>query len=290
MTSRAGPPEPGELRLELGPYAVTVATGFGPRILEFGAKGTPPLFARLADDVVLEHPDSGTYRFRGGHRLWASPEIPAVSYAPDDHPCRVEAASGTARLTAPIDRAGLIKTIDIGAAAEGLVVDHTLSAPRDGGLELAAWAITQLRLGGVALLPIDPHPTHGPRPSAGIVVWPYTDLTDPRLGWETRGVTVRAEPGRPFKIGVGPNPGRIGYFIDRHLFTKEIAPASGRNQPDRGAVAEAYVNEDFVELESLGPLTPIGGRKEASHREVWTVRPCADLSRAWDVLLGEHRG
>lgn len=289
MSSGAGP-QLEERRLDIGPYAVTVATGFGPRILEFGSGGTPPLFARLPDEVVLEHPDSGTYRFRGGHRLWAAPEVPAISYASDERPCRVEMEQGVGRITSPMDRSGLVKTIEMRAAGEGLVVDHTLSAPRGDGLELAAWAITQLRLGGVALLPVDPRPTDGPQPSASVITWPYTDLTDTRLGWERSGVTVRAEPGRPFKIGVGPDPGRIGYFIEGHLFTKEIAPASERNQPDRGAVAEVYVSSSFIELESLGPRMDLGEDRTASNREVWSIRACRDLTQAWEMLLEEPRG
>lgn len=277
-------------RLEMGPYVVTVATGFGPRIVELGLDASPPLFARLSDDVVLEHPDSGVYRFRGGHRLWAAPEIPAISYAPDDHPCRLDTEAGTATLTGPVDHAGLIKTMEIRATDEGLVVDHTLSAPEGQRLEVAAWAITQLRLGGVALLPVNSHPPGGPRASASIVLWPYTDLTDSRLGWGTRGVTVRAEPGPPLKIGVGPSPGRIGYLIDDHLFIKEIPRESGRTRPDRGAVAEVYVNEDFIELESLGPLVTVGGAEAASHREVWTVRPCDGTGQAWQWLWGDAGG
>ncbi len=278
-----------ERRLEMGRYFVSVATGFGPRIVEFGMDGAPPLFARLSDDVVLEHP-AGTYRFRGGHRLWAAPEIPAVSYAPDDRACRLDGGPDQARVTGPIDQAGLVKTIDLQATNGRLVVDHTLSMPEDRGLEAAAWAITQLKLGGVALLPIHSSAPDDPRASASIVLWPYTDLTDARLGWEGRGVTVRAEPGRPFKIGVGPNPGKIGYLADGYLFVKEIAAGSVTDQPDRGAVAEVYVNEAFVELESLGPLVPVGGERTARHREVWTLQACHDLNRAWEVLLGAVQG
>ena len=57
-------------------------------------RGRRPVGATLGDDVVIRHPDSGVYRMRGGHRLWAAPEVPAVTYSPDDHRCEVVADPG----------------------------------------------------------------------------------------------------------------------------------------------------------------------------------------------------
>ena len=55
----------------------------------------PELFAQLGEDVVIDHPGSGIYRFHGGHRLWAAPEVPAITYASDDHPCVVSRPATT---------------------------------------------------------------------------------------------------------------------------------------------------------------------------------------------------
>ena len=76
------------VEIELGRYRIRVATAFGPRVLGLSCDGGPEIFASLPE-VVIDRPDSGVYRFRGGHRLWASPELPPITYAPDDEPCSV---------------------------------------------------------------------------------------------------------------------------------------------------------------------------------------------------------
>ena len=44
----------------------------------------------------------------------------------------------------------------------------------------------------------------------------------------------RRSPGPRFKIGSGPDPGRLGYLIDGQLFTKEIARGRSRHVPRPG--------------------------------------------------------
>ncbi|HKY47390.1 MAG TPA: hypothetical protein VJQ79_05325, partial [Acidimicrobiia bacterium] len=87
-------PRPPLISLELGPYSIAAATAFGPRLASLRYRQGPELFAQLSDEVLINHPDSGTYRFRGGHRLWAAPEVPAITYASDDHPCVVTTGDG----------------------------------------------------------------------------------------------------------------------------------------------------------------------------------------------------
>lgn len=272
--------------LDIGPYSLAAATTFGPRLVSLRLRQGPELFAQLADDVVIVHPDSGTYRFHGGHRLWAAPEVPAITYASDDHPCLVTTGENSLTITAPIDPAGFIKQVRIGLEGERLVVDHHLA---NGGLRpipVAPWGITQFRLGGVALIPIGTGVVHDPfRADSSMVIWPYTDLTDPRLSWRRQAAIVEAAPGPPFKVGSGPDPGRIGYLIDRHLFIKEILPAGSGTYIDRGAVAQVFVEDSFCELESVGPVTSLDPGSSVSHREVWEVTECADVATAYDRLV-----
>ena len=60
----------------------------------------------LADlpDATLDCPGSGPFRLLGGHRLWAAPEDPRVTYRPDDHPVEVEELADGVRLTTPARR------------------------------------------------------------------------------------------------------------------------------------------------------------------------------------------
>lgn len=279
-------PDPGLINLEIGPYSVAAATTFGPRLVSLRYRNGPELFAQLPDDVMITHPDSGTYRFRGGHRLWAAPEVPAITYASDDHPCEVTNGDNLLVVTAPVDPAGLIKGMSVSLEGVRLFVDHHLA---NGGLRpisVALWGITQFRLGGVAVIPIGTGIVHDPlQADSSLVIWPYTDLTDPRLSWRRQAAIIECTTGPAFKVGSGPDPGRIGYLIDRHLFIKEVLPAGMGTYVDRGAVAQMYVKDSFCELESVGPVALLDPGSSVSHREVWEVTECADLATAYDRVV-----
>jgi hypothetical protein len=274
------------LHLEIGPYRLSVATSFGPRVLGFRLGNGPEMFAELGGDVGIDRPDSGVYRFRGGHRLWASPEMPWVTYSPDDDPCLVEAGDDNVSVTGPSDRAGLAKKIMIGHQAGSLMVDHTLANVGSETIDVAPWAITQLPLGGVALVPTRVTEIEELQASHSLVLWPYTDLSDTRLSWLGRALVVDAVAGPPFKVGIGPRPGQLGYLIDRHLFIKGIESAAPGDYPDRGAVGQIYLNDRFCELESVGPLVALDPGSELQHREWWAIEECDDLETAYRRIVG----
>jgi hypothetical protein len=169
----------------LGEYQVEVPEDFGPRIVSLRRGGGDEVLAILGPDSVIEHP-GGTYRFRGGHRLWAAPEIAASTYASDDEPCRVVQDGDRVTVTGSPDSAGLAKTMSLTAEDDTLVVEHTIEREHDGTL-VAAWGITQLPLGGTALIPLEGPPT-SPIPNRSLILWPYTDLADDRIRFRHNGV------------------------------------------------------------------------------------------------------
>jgi hypothetical protein len=277
------------LHFSLGPYLVEVAVDFGPRVLSFRRDPGPGMFARLGPDLVIDRPDTGVYRFRGGHRLWASPEIPAITYAPDDEPCQVTEQGDTLAVLGPPDRAGLEKRLSITARGDEVIVDHVLTNAGPEPIEVAPWAITQLRLGGNAIVPID----GGADPNrlqanASLVLWPYTDLTDPRVSLHPGALMVRAGAGAAFKIGTGPAPGRLGYHLDGYLYTKTVTPAHDGRYADRGAVGQVYLGDSFCELETVGALVTLVPGEEAAHPESWAIEECADLGEALAVMTDDH--
>ena len=286
----APPPDPDStpIDVELGPYSISAATTFGPRLVSLRYRHGPELFAQLPDDVLISHPDAGTYRFRGGHRLWAAPEVPAITYASDDHPCVVTTTTDGLAITAPADPAGLIKRVTVSLQGKRLAVDHHLTNAGVRPLTIALWGITQFRLGGVALIPIGTGVVHDQfQADSSLVIWPYTDLTDQRLSWRRQAAIVEGTPGPAFKVGSGPDPGRIGYLFDRHLFIKEIQPAGKGNYIDRGAVAQVYIESSFCEMESVGPAASVDPGSSVLHREIWEVTECADLATAYDRVINE---
>jgi hypothetical protein len=276
------------VEIGLGAFQVRVAMAFGPRVLGLSRDGGPEIFASLGPEVVIDRPDSGVYRFRGGHRLWAAPEIPEVTYAPDDEPCSVTTSTDRVAVVGRADRAGLVKGIDVSLAEGSLLVDHILANSGSEPMEVAPWAITQLRLGGTAIIPIDgkadPNLLQANR---SLVLWPYSDLADSRVTFHHGALTVNATEGPAFKIGTGPDPGRLGYLLGGHLFTKTVEPAGSQPHPDRGAVGQFYLSDAFCELETLGPLVDLEPGGQASHREVWDIEECDSIESAVTRLLGE---
>jgi len=274
------------LEIELGSYRIRVATAFGPRVLGLRRDQGPEIFASLPE-VVIDRPDSGVYWFRGGHRLWASPEIPAITYAPDDEPCSVTAEAEVVSIVGPVDGAGLVKRMTLSDGPDGFVVEHELMNAGAAIIELAPWALSQIRLGGVAIVPVSGEPDeYQLSASSSLVIWPYTDLADPRVTWDPGGVLVRAEPGPPFKVGTGPSPGRLGYLIDGHLFTKGVMPSGPGRYPDRGAVGQFYLGDAFCELETVGPLSSLEPGASVSHREVWEIQECDSVASAVARVMG----
>jgi hypothetical protein len=274
--------------LQAGRYRLEVATTYGPRIVSLRLEEGPELFARLPEHVVIEHPESGVYRFHGGHRLWVAPEVPAVTYASDDHACEATSSATGFTVTAPADSAGFVKEIQVTSTGDSLAVDHRLTNAGPAHVEAAVWSITQFPLGGTALMPVAGWETGDPfQADASVVVWPYTNLADPRLTWMGRLALIEARVGPRFKIGSAPRPGRIGYQREGYLFVKEVSASEGGAYPDRGAVGQVFVEDYFCELESLGPLTGLQPGESLSHRETWEAAECPSLGVACQQFIGE---
>lgn len=260
--------------MRLGPYEVSAANGFGPRVTGLRRDGGPEFFAHLDDDVVLEHSPTTVYRLRGGHRLWAAPEVPEISYAPDDLPCAIAETDGGFSIISPIDLAGLQKVINMSLDGERLAVDHRLTNRGSETIVVAPWAITMFRLGGLARLRVrNPTPNSDLQADRTLVLWPYSSLSDPRLSFHDDVVEIEGRAGPALKLGSGPDPGQLEYHLDGFVFTKEIVPAEAGGYADLGAVGQVFVKDLFLELESLGPMTSLGSGDSIDHREVWEIFP-----------------
>jgi hypothetical protein len=201
-----------------------------------------------------------------------------VTYAPDDHACEVIEAGASVRVVGPVDVAGLEKSITVSLVGERLVVDHRLTNARDEPREVAPWAITQLRLGGVAELPLRSfNGRESLQADRCLVLWPYTNLTDPRLSFQSDRVQIRGTAGPALKLGSGPDPGKLRYSIEDWCFSKKTEPTAGGQFADRGAVGQVFVKDSFLELETLGPLTLLERGHSADHREIWEIRLGVEL-------------
>jgi hypothetical protein len=273
----------GYVTVAIGPYEVSVALSFGPRITSLRRDEGPDLFAHLDDAVRIDTLGRPPYHFRGGHRLWAAPEEPAITYAPDDHPCQVGFEDETLEIMAPSDEAGLGKQIAIHSDGERLVVEHVIANTGSKPVTVAPWAITQFELGGVAVMPTNGQ-HDGLQADRSVVLWPYTNLSDGRITIASDSIRIAAQPGPKMKLGVGPNPRRLGYHRRGQLFVKDISVAAGPI-PDRGAVGQIFTNEYFCELESVGVLKSLEPGATVTHSETWSLGPCPDLYQALEAVM-----
>jgi hypothetical protein len=263
----------GCVRLQGDAGELFVTTTVGPRII--GLFGAGDNLLAVLPGSTIDRPEGPVYRLLGGHRLWAAPEVPSVTYALDDRPCVATEVDEGVRVEAPADGAGLAKAIEVRRSSEGWIVDHRIRNASDDIVTLAPWAITQLPLGGEVLAAASSD-AMGPQADRSLVLWPYTDPGDARLHLGPDEVRVDAVPGRDarrLKIGVAPSRGRVAYRKDGEVFEKLVTVQPDASYPDRGAAVQVFVNDEFCEMETLGPLQEVTPQGDVHHRERWIVGP-----------------
>lgn len=278
----------GAVEVQVGDWLIETTTEYGPRITGARRADSPGFLATLPTDVKIEVGGGDPYVFHGGHRLWAAPERPSVTYASDSHVVDVNSSEDGVVITAQPDAANVGKTLEVRADGSSLLVEHRLCNGGSTRMDVSAWGITQLRLGGTALLASgEPGDPDGLQADRSMSIWPYTSLADPRIRWTNRVVVIDATPGPRLKLGAGPEPGSLGYFLDGFLFSKQVAGALEGAYPDRGAVGQVFVGDDFCELESLGPIKTLSPGETTSTTERWSMRPAESVEHSIALLFPE---
>jgi hypothetical protein len=274
-------------RLTNGLISLDVLTGAGPRIVRLAAFGKENLFADIPASVSTPY---GEYHYRGGHRLWHAPEALPRTYIPDDGGVSIELLTNGVRMTGPVETGtGITKIIEIHllAGRPVVIVQHSLRNDGPWPVELAPWAVTMFRLGGVVILP---QPVGAPSQNSFInnrilALWPYSKINDPRLLLRDDFILIHAFPHpSPFKIGYFNPNGWMAYWLDGVLYRKTYSVFSGAAYPDGGCNAESYCNDQFVELESLGPLIRLGVGEAAYLSETWELYSGLDVSYLSDEI------
>lgn len=258
-----------------------MAKRFGPRVIGFGDAAGPNVFAELGD-LGIELPDGRKYSLRGGHRLWAAPEVPEVTYEPDDEPVVVTEIALGLELGQPVTgRAALEKKLELTfvPGARRISVSHTLLNRNDVPVAVAPWAITQLPVGGTALVPLrrDLSDAHGYQPNTSIAIWPYTGVADNPFALHDRMMVLQTTRATPTKVGTSLHRGWLAYVHSGLVFVKRAHHVPEGTYIDLGASSQCYCCADFVELETLGPLTLLEPGAATTHVETWELHH-VDLS------------
>ncbi len=226
----------------------------------------------------------------GGHRLWVAPEEPETTYEPDDAPVDIATDGDALVVKQSAGAAGIEKDLSIEFFGESVVVRHTLTSRNANPVRVAPWAITQLPVGGTAVLPLPLFPVdpEGLQPNAEIVLWPYTGVADTPFELCERLLLVNADRSDATKVGTALDRQWLAYLCNGLVFVKRASAVPGAEYLDRGAAAQCYCSADFVELETLGPATTLACDESVSHNETWQLFEVDPATRPQDLPLVLH--
>ncbi len=219
---------------------------------------------------------NGRFDLRGGHRLWHAPQTNHTA-SPERLPCEIWQEGLSLCLFQRPDRWNrLAKQMDIALDGDypALTIVHTITNEGSTPLDLAPWAVTQLPLGGQAVLPL-PGERSANVPGSVLAFWPYVRLPDPRLQLEGDCMRFNAGPHEnEFKLGYFNLAGWVTYERQGVRLTKRFEPQPGKPHADAACNVEIYCNNEFFELETLGPLVTLQPGQSVHHIETWEIGDC----------------
>ena len=272
-------------RVSNGEVELIVTSDVGPRIIRYGYVGGQNLFVELEED--LGQTGGENWRLYGGSRLWVGPEDRVYSYGADNDPVEIQISGKTLSAQAPVENTGVQKRIEVELAEDsGTVrVRYGLTNRTIWPLRIATWVLTMMARGGVAVTTLPPRGTHPEilAPTNPLIVFAFTNMSDPRWSWLEKYIVLRQDPNNsdPEKIGLFNPATRGAYLLNGELFVKKFEASPEGEYPDMGSSFEAFTNERFLELETLGPIRTLRPGESLEHLEVWSLHRPVSVDR-WD--------
>ncbi len=275
------------IRLSNGTVELILTTDYGPRIMRYAFVGSSD------EDNVLGtipgptlHTVLGDWYIRGGHRVWSAPEANPRSYVPDNGPIQAVIDGSTVKLTQPIEaQTGVQKEIWVSLDSTGshATVTCRLTNRALFAIDMAVWSMSAMNKGGRAILPQEPYASHDVdlQPARPMVLWSYTDLTDPRWLLGKSYLCLRQDPERKEaqKVGVANKQGWAAYAHNGALFLKRFSYDEGKTYPDFGCNNETFTNDVFLELETLGPIVRVEPGQTIEQVEHWWLFKNVDVGQ-----------
>jgi hypothetical protein len=262
------------LQLSSKKAELVISLDVGPRILSYRTTG--------GTNVLKNYPEqmggSGETKWmiRGGHRLWIAPEDEILSYVPDNQPVKhtLMSPNGVHLVNEGVDPWKIRKEmfVEMSEETSEVTIRHRASNEGADPVEIATWGLTVMVPGGLEIIPLPPLGEH-PRdllPNRTMVLWPYTDMSDPRFRFGWRLITVRqAGDGAPLKLGLSHKEKWVAYLTKDALFVKTFDYVEGEKYPDNGCNFETFTNHEMLEVESLSPLRKLAPGGSVEHTERW---------------------
>jgi len=262
------------LKLSNGVIEMVATLDVGPRIIHFSGIGGSNVFKEFPEEIGGCGEEE--WKIRGGHRFWHAPEAVPRTYVLDNSSVSWQKIDDlSVRLIAPAEAENSIQR-EIGIVMNSnlpeITVIHRITNIGRWPVELSCWALSVMKAGGTALVPLPRTVAHmeDPNPAYHMSAWSYTDMGDPRLSFEKGYLLIdHAKADAPLKLGMSVPDGWAAYINGDSLFVKHFGRHADKSYPDNGCNFETYSEKSFLELESLGPLTLLQPGKSVEHQERW---------------------
>lgn len=265
-----------------------VTVDIGPRVIRFGYIGGQNImndnrndFSGKDDEVFQNYFGKGKHwELLGGHRIWTSPESYPETYYPDLDKVEYTVTENGAIFTPCAETEnGMQKILELKMDPDdtNMQVKMTVKNICDKDLEFAIWGLSVCEKDGTLIIPMNDNDT-GLLANRNMSIWPYTDLSNNRIYFGKKYVTVRQDRNMgPMKLGFDLNRGTAYYILGDDVFCKHHSTNHPDGvYPDNNCSFETYTNEVFIEVESLSELKVVKPGDDISLTESWSLckKPC----------------
>lgn len=262
------------LRLSNGTIELVVTLDLGPRVIRFGFVDGQNLFHTFASTLGTNA--GAQWESYGGHRLWHAPEVMPRTYYPDNNPVAHEWDGTTLVLTPPEETTNKLQlsiAITMDPDKPLVSLQHRIQNTHVWDTELAPWCLSVMATGGRAIFPQEKYVSHDDSlvPGRPLVLWNFTHMADPRWTWGNKYIQLQQDDSIPTKQKAGAMNTRAwaAYDLNGDVFIKHFGYTPDATYPDFGCNCEFFTMPEFLEVESLGPLTRLAPGETAEHTEQW---------------------
>jgi hypothetical protein len=277
-------------RIANGDVELIITSDVGPRIMRYAFPDQPNLFVEFPHQ--LGKSGEAVWVPRGGSRIWMAPEDRVRTYTADNVPVRIRIDGDELTAITPVEpESGLSKEITVRIAVSGTRVEvvHRLTNALDRTQRVAAWVLAMMAPGGMGITGFPPRGTHPEvlEPSNPLVMWAFTDLSDPRWRFLKKYLLLKQELGNavPQKLGHFNKHTWGAYLLGETLFLKQYHADPNAAYPDFGCSYETFTNADVLELETLGPLVDLAPGQTLEHTEHWSLHSNVRVEEWTDECL-----
>lgn len=267
---------PNCIRLNNDEIELVATTDIGPRIVRFGYINNQNFLYMVPQHLGKTGGDQ--WRIYGGHRLWHAPEAMPRSYHPDNGKVGYTISGNCIKLRQEREATtGIVKEMEITLSSDKneVTVLHRLVNENLWDIELSVWALSMLVQGGRAIIPHEPYGAESEflLPARSLALWQFTKMNDPRWLWGEKYIQAKQDPLYPSeqKIGVTNKQKWTAYYLNGEVLIKHFDFDPKSIYPDFGCNNEVFINGDFLEIETLGPLTKLAPGGAVEHTERWLL-------------------